>query len=107
MCALACGKAPRRSSSPPILRAAVWSVAVVITSLDDLHFLRVCTVDQSVLVVDAARPVAGQVAFEGLGFAYALEGVALDLADQAGDPGRHFRSAPSQYRKSSQASGSK
>jgi hypothetical protein len=43
-----------------------WSVAVVIASLDDLHLFAVGTVDKAVFVVDAARPVAGQVALQRL-----------------------------------------
>lgn len=68
----------------------VCSIAVVITSLEDLHLFVVGPVDQPVLVVNAAGPVAGQVAFEGLRLTYTCERVTLYLTDQAGDPLRHL-----------------
>ena len=72
------------------LQPPACSVAVVITSLEDLHLLVVGPVYQPVLVIDSAGPVAGEVSFEGLGLAYPGERVALDLTDQAGDPCRHL-----------------
>src|ERR1700688_807405 len=68
----------------------IWSVTVVITSLEDLHLFVVGPVHEPVFVVDAAGPVAGQVTFQGFRLAYPGERVALDLTDQARDPRRHL-----------------
>src|SRR5438552_3163567 len=68
----------------------IGSVAVVITSLEDLHLLVVGSVDQSVFVVDAAGPVAGQVTFQGFRLSYPGERVALDLTNQARNSRRHL-----------------
>ena len=41
----------------------IWSVTVVITSLEDLYLFVVGPVYEAVFVVDTAGPVAGQIAF--------------------------------------------
>src|SRR5208282_136449 len=68
----------------------IWSVAVVITSLEDLHLFVVGPVHQPVFVVDAAGPVAGQITFQGFRLSYPGERVALDLTDQPRDSRRHL-----------------
>lgn len=47
-------------------------------------------VDEPVLVVDAARPVAGKAVFEGFGFAGTGEGVTHDLVDEPVDALEHL-----------------
>src|SRR5208337_4800672 len=69
---------------------AIWSVAVVIPGLEDLHLFVVGAVHEPVFVVDAAGPVAGQVTLQGFRLTYPGERVALDLTDQARDPHRHL-----------------
>lgn len=67
-------------------RCCTWDwLAVVVTGLEDFDFLVVGPVDEPVLVIDAAGPVAGQVAFERLGLADSGERVPLYLANHAGD----------------------
>jgi hypothetical protein len=56
----------------------------VITSLEDLHLFVAGPVHQPVLVVNAAGPVAGQLAFEGLRLTYTCERVALYLTRSGG-----------------------
>jgi hypothetical protein len=57
----------------------------VIASLEDLDLFVIDAVDEAVFVVDASRPVAGEVSFERLGLADAVERIALDLADATND----------------------
>ncbi len=57
---------PRHSCShglAGVVRHRIWSVAVMVTSLEDLHLFVVRPVHQPVLVIDATGPVARQVAF--------------------------------------------
>lgn len=56
------------------------------TALRDGDFVVLDAIDQSVFVVDAARPVAGQVALQRFGFSGTLEEVALDFLDEQVDP---------------------
>jgi len=49
----------------------------VVARLEDLHFLVLGPVHEAVLVIDAARPVAGKVALQGLRLAYPGERVTL------------------------------
>jgi hypothetical protein len=51
-------RTPSRQRRRRALQPRVCSIAVVITSLEDLHLFVVCPVDQPVLVVNAAGPVA-------------------------------------------------
>jgi hypothetical protein len=51
----------------------------VIASLEDFHFFVVGPVDEPVFVVNTARPVAGQITFQGFRLSYPREWVALDL----------------------------
>ena len=57
----------------------------MVTTGDHHQGLVVGAVDQPVGVVDAARPEAAEVFFQGLGFAYALEGVAQAILEQGID----------------------
>jgi len=71
-----------------LTRNAAWSVAVVIARLEDLHFFVVGPVHEAVLVIDAARPVAGKIALQGLRLANPGERVTLDFGYEASDPDR-------------------
>jgi hypothetical protein len=57
-----------RSPAPPLLPVY-------------LHFFAVGPVNKPVFVVNTARPVAGQIAFQGFGLSYPGEWVALDPGD--------------------------
>ena len=58
---------------------------VVVTTGDDHQCLVVDAVNQPMGVINAARPKAREVFFQGLGFANALEGVAQAVFDQGVD----------------------
>ena len=77
-------------ASSAMAESPIWLVAVVITSLEDLHLLVIGAVHQSVFVVDAAGPVAGQVTFQGFRLSYPGEWVTLDLTDKARNSPRHL-----------------
>jgi serine/threonine protein kinase len=99
MCQVCRGIAVAHSGDPPIIHRDIkpqnllvgttrrvfqrqqLSVVVAIARLENLHRLVVGPIDQPVLVVNAAGPVAGQVAPQGL---------ALDVTDQSRDPRRHL-----------------
>lgn len=54
-------------------------VPVVGAALDDLDHAAINAVDDPVCIVDAAAPIAGQIAAEALGLADALIAVAVDV----------------------------
>ena len=53
------GRTRPRAHLGPLAEGPAWSVAVVITSLEDLYLFVIGPVHEPVLVVDAARPGAG------------------------------------------------
>lgn len=66
-------------SSPGVgLREGLF-VPVVGAALDDLDHAAINAVDDPVCIVDAAAPIAGQIAAEALGLADALIAVAVDV----------------------------
>jgi len=65
-------------------------VGVVIASLEDLELFVVGSVDEAVFVVNASRPVAGQVSLERFGLTDAVERIALDLADETNNAAHPF-----------------
>ena len=69
----------KTKSSPRVgLREGLF-VPVVGAALDDLDHAAIDAVDDPVCIVDAAAPIAGQIAAEALGLADALIAVAVDV----------------------------
>ena len=64
-------------------------LGVVIVQLGDQELALIDFVNHAMFFVDAARPVAGKVVFEGLGFSDAFEGVALSVFDESRDAFGH------------------
>jgi hypothetical protein len=73
-------------------------VAVVVAGLEDLYFLVISPVHQTVFVIDPAGPIPRQVALQRLRLPDTAEGIALDLTDQPGEPLNHpaIRAEPKQ-----------
>ena len=63
-------------------------VPVVGAALDDLDHVAINAVDDPVCIVDAAAPIAGQIAAEALGLADALIAVAVDVLQEGIDSSR-------------------
>ena len=68
-----------------LVELRVRVLLVVVTTGDDHQCLVVDAVNQPMGVINAARPKAREVFFQGLGFANALEGVAQAVFDQGVD----------------------
>ena len=79
------GKDPCRSRQQ---RRAFRSV--VVPGLDDDEVIASDGVDEAVLLVEAARPVAGEVSAEAFGFAGADTGVACRFLDESVDAEQGF-----------------
>lgn len=70
---------PQQKSSPRVGLREELFVPVVGAALDDLDHAAINAVDDPVCIVDAAAPIAGQIAAEALGLADALIAVAVDV----------------------------
>ena len=62
----------------------------MITQLSDVNGVGSHLVDDSVFVVDPARPVSRKSVLEGLRFSNSFEWIALDLLDERIDAAEHF-----------------